>query len=216
MSEIDAPNIPVPSHRRPSQREFDQDAMAVREALGCRLAAFTAVFDPPLRRVLMVRLGDYARRDLGGNPWSLPGGAVEVDERPSAAAIREVQEETGLQFDVAELQPCAWIRRPYVIHQESQGELLLLFAARIPIPDPPRPNPPETLDAALVDFDLDVWMQTPSIGDGDAALQPLRRHWIYWTEIALERLRNPNRLVCVCTYSSPQEMALPLHRSRDG
>ena len=35
--------------------------------------------------------------------WGLVGGAVEVDERPNEAAIRETQEETGLVVELTRL-----------------------------------------------------------------------------------------------------------------
>ena len=47
-------------------------------------------------RVLLVRHADSGR-------WGLIGGAVEVDERPEAAAIRETQEEAGVLVDLTGL-----------------------------------------------------------------------------------------------------------------
>ena len=43
-------------------------------------------------KVLLVRRG----RPPGKDFWSLPGGKIEPGETPEAAALREVQEETGL------------------------------------------------------------------------------------------------------------------------
>lgn len=37
------------------------------------------------------------------NKWGFPGGAVELDETPQMAAIREVKEETGLDVEVGGL-----------------------------------------------------------------------------------------------------------------
>jgi len=50
--------------------------------------ADAAVFDPA-GRLLLIRRADDAR-------WALPGGLAEVGESPSAAAVREAYEETGL------------------------------------------------------------------------------------------------------------------------
>jgi ADP-ribose pyrophosphatase YjhB (NUDIX family) len=47
-------------------------------------------------RVLLVRHADSGR-------WGLIGGAVEVDERPEAAAVRETQEEAGVRVELTGL-----------------------------------------------------------------------------------------------------------------
>jgi 8-oxo-dGTP pyrophosphatase MutT (NUDIX family) len=44
-------------------------------------------------RVLLVKHGDVRR-------WTTPGGAVDPDERPADAAVREMWEETGLHVDL--------------------------------------------------------------------------------------------------------------------
>lgn len=46
--------------------------------------------------VLLQRRGDC-------NMWGFPGGALELDETPESAAVREVKEETGLEVKVGEL-----------------------------------------------------------------------------------------------------------------
>jgi 8-oxo-dGTP pyrophosphatase MutT (NUDIX family) len=46
-------------------------------------------------RVLMVRL-----QRPGRSFWVLPGGAIESDETPQDAAVREVREETGLEVAI--------------------------------------------------------------------------------------------------------------------
>ena len=42
------------------------------------------------------------RTRRGGLVWGLPKGAVEEDERPEDAAVREVKEETGLEAGIRE------------------------------------------------------------------------------------------------------------------
>jgi ADP-ribose pyrophosphatase YjhB (NUDIX family) len=47
-------------------------------------------------RLLLVR-----HAELG--VWGLPGGAIEPDEQPEEAAVRETEEESGLQVEVVRL-----------------------------------------------------------------------------------------------------------------
>ena len=59
-------------------------------------------FDPKRRRVLLIeqfRTGPFARGDR--NPWSLEAiaGRVDAGETPMQAALREAQEEAGIQID---------------------------------------------------------------------------------------------------------------------
>lgn len=57
--------------------------------------AFVLATDPTGRRwLVMVERAD-------GHGWALPGGYVEPGEDPVAAAIRELEEETGLRLDGA-------------------------------------------------------------------------------------------------------------------
>lgn len=46
--------------------------------------------------VLLQRRGDT-------NKWGFPGGAIELDETPEMAAIREAKEETGLDVEAEKL-----------------------------------------------------------------------------------------------------------------
>jgi predicted NUDIX family NTP pyrophosphohydrolase len=61
--------------------------------------------------VLLVHPGGpfWARKDLGA--WSLPKGEIGPDEDPRAAAIRELEEETGFTID-GELRALRPVRQP--------------------------------------------------------------------------------------------------------
>jgi 8-oxo-dGTP diphosphatase len=63
--------------------------------------------------------------------WEFPGGKVEPDETPAAAAARECREESGL--DVAIGPPY-----PAVVHQYNHDRLQLHFFAARPL-DPESP-----------------------------------------------------------------------------
>jgi 8-oxo-dGTP diphosphatase len=60
-----------------------------------QLGAFAAVFDAT-GSVLLVKRRDFP-------VWNLPGGKVRSDETPWAAAVRETQEETGLDISLRRL-----------------------------------------------------------------------------------------------------------------
>jgi ADP-ribose pyrophosphatase YjhB (NUDIX family) len=59
------------------------------------IGAFVVIFDKK-GRVLLSH-----RRDL--DLWNLPGGSVESGELPTAAAVRETREETGLKIKLKDL-----------------------------------------------------------------------------------------------------------------
>jgi 8-oxo-dGTP pyrophosphatase MutT (NUDIX family) len=69
---------------------------SVRDKVGHDLLTMTAVsisiFDPGGRLLL--------GRDAEMDCWSLPGGAVDPNEQPADAAVRECFEETGLLVDL--------------------------------------------------------------------------------------------------------------------
>ncbi len=82
-------------------------------------ASTSLVFDS-LGRILLV----LRNREPGAGCWALPGGFVEIGEKPSEAAARELEEETGLKGMEPELID--------VIHHESEfyGTSLLIIGYR--------------------------------------------------------------------------------------
>src|SRR5215204_4332769 len=61
-----------------------------------------------------VLVRDTSQRILLVNPsykpdWDLPGGMVEANESPAAAARREVKEELGLDLEIGDLLVVDWV-----------------------------------------------------------------------------------------------------------
>ncbi|MGZ6792254.1 MAG: NUDIX domain-containing protein [Mycobacteriales bacterium] len=74
----------------------------------------------PRGRLLMVQRSRNPQRGL----WSLPGGFVDADEDPRAAAARECLEETGLVVEVGR------VLEAYP-STEGSASFFLAFAARV-------------------------------------------------------------------------------------
>jgi 8-oxo-dGTP diphosphatase len=71
-------------------------------------------------RVVLIRRGVEPKAGY----WSLPSGYVEADELAEAAAVREVEEETGLQIEIDDLLGV------YSFGREPQTGVLILYSAR--------------------------------------------------------------------------------------
>ena len=77
--------------------------------------------------------------------WGLPGGLVEDDESVAQAAVREVQEETGLEVHLERL--IGVYSRP---HWRGGGLHIVVFAAQ-PVGGRLQPDPGEVLEARYFD-----------------------------------------------------------------
>ena len=64
-----------------------------------RVAAYNVCLDET-SRLLMCRLSDITERP---GWWTLPGGGINFGEHPEIAALRELEEETGLTGRIVEL-----------------------------------------------------------------------------------------------------------------
>jgi 8-oxo-dGTP pyrophosphatase MutT (NUDIX family) len=74
--------------------------------------------------VLVLRRGAGTRCT---GAWEVVHGRVEPDERPEAAAIREVREETGLAVERLYNLTC----QPFYLHRSSTVQMAVVFVAFI-------------------------------------------------------------------------------------
>ena len=100
---------------------------AVRPTFAEPLAVEVWAFDEAMAQVLLVK-----HRWRG---WVPPGGAVEANESPRAAAVRELREETGLHAVLART-PAAVAVRAYAV--EWPATLGLSYATFVPRDSPVR------------------------------------------------------------------------------
>ena len=77
--------MPVPDHVRRLREKVGTDLLL--------LPSVTVLARDDDGRLLLVR-------HAAGDAWGLVGGAIEVDERPEDAAVRETEEETGLAVEL--------------------------------------------------------------------------------------------------------------------
>jgi ADP-ribose pyrophosphatase YjhB (NUDIX family) len=75
----------------PSSAEYLGEIGVVTPKAGCAVAAFDE-----RGRILLIRRSDNGR-------WALPGGYAEIGSPPSANALRELREETGLAGEIERL-----------------------------------------------------------------------------------------------------------------
>lgn len=80
--------MPIPPHIAHLRAHVGQIALLT--------PAVAAVIRDKSGRVLLIKRGD-------GRGWSLPGGFMEPSERLADCAVREAQEETGLEVEVVRL-----------------------------------------------------------------------------------------------------------------
>ena len=136
-------------------------ANAAPAVLARKRAAATMLITDPAGRLLVVD-PTYKPR------WELPGGAVEADESPAAAAHREVVEELGLSIAPGRLLaldyvPAEGVHGEGLIVVFDGGELDDLIDVVLP--------PDELGDAAFVDVeDLDAYLPALQARRARAAL----------------------------------------------
>lgn len=97
--------------------------------------------------------------------WVAPGGMVEPDEAPSAAALREMREETGCEAQLRGIIGCFGGPSFRVTYDNADqaAYVMTVYRARI-ISGEPRPNHEETVEVRFVtpeeaaELDLSEWL----------------------------------------------------------
>jgi ADP-ribose pyrophosphatase YjhB (NUDIX family) len=197
----------LPSREIDLLESVDEEADRVRRELDWSLAAFGAFFSESLQEVFLVRLGKYAKSIT----WSLPGGGVRADERPSRAVGRELTEEAGIAFEQGTLRLAAWLARPTYCpwnRPDRPGELVLLFAGLANPLDPKlRPSPPETVAVDFVPFTLKGLLAAAKLSEEEHPLGGIRKHWCYWARLGQSVLENQLNSPVVWTYETREAIA---------
>lgn len=116
---------------------------ALRERMGSvrlLLPSVTALVFDDAGRLLLVRQQD-------GGVWATPGGAIDPDESPADAVVREAWEETGLDVEPVRLAG-VYGGAPFVVRYPNGDEtqyVITAFECRVRA-GTPRPDGQETLD----------------------------------------------------------------------
>jgi len=120
--------------------------------------------------VLLARLSRFA---VEAGHWTLPGGGVDHGERPAAALVREMAEETGLVAEVGDLLDVHDLHltgtAPNGRHEDFHA-VNLIFA--VTVPDDAVPRVVET-DGTTDDV---AWIPVSDIASGVVAVTEVVRH----------------------------------------
>ena len=121
-------------------------------------------------RILLARLSRFA---VEAGHWTLPGGGVDHGERPAAALVREMAEETGLVAEVGDLLGVHDLHltgtAPDGRHEDFHA-VNLIFA--VTVPEDAEPRVVET-DGTTDDV---AWVEIADIDSGVVAVTDVVRH----------------------------------------
>jgi 8-oxo-dGTP pyrophosphatase MutT (NUDIX family) len=83
-------------------------------------------FINPCGNVLTLRRNMWSTHRPGG--WDLPGGKIEIGEDPTYAAMREAQEETGIQASIEAFGLLAVVARTHIFRCDTEVTKITLSA----------------------------------------------------------------------------------------
>lgn len=168
------------------------------------MGAFIALFDKSIKKVLLVKLGEYGVDSEGGYPWNLPGGGVELNELPSAAVTRELSEETSIN-SVLELNIAGIFERPnyHSKRYNKKGELIILFCSLYNDTNTfLKPGLSEIQECNFFEFQFYKWLKLPSKGKSKELPAPIPKHWVYWIQLAHHKLNNKDSAPLIHIYEN--------------
>lgn len=143
--------------------------------------------------ILLLHTRDLSVSDFG-NAWELPGGGMEPGESFSAAACREIREETGIELDEACIAAPTWRRDVlYAYRGEQRLQHESIAVARLADVEPAvsanlrvafesedhfehRWWPPQAIAASSeLFFPRSLPLQLPRLLRGETIVEPLER-----------------------------------------
>ncbi len=111
------------------------------------------------RRLILVRQYRYA---VGRELLEIPAGKLEADEKPEAAALRELEEETGMACKGALAHLADYYGSPGIL-----GEAIHVYFAEVERHGPQNPDEDEFLSCCEIDIDeLERLIAAGEINDG--------------------------------------------------
>ena len=137
-------------------------------------------------------------RDIHEGKWNGVGGKLELNESPSEAAIREVNEETGISLRAAQLNSLGVLTFPSFKAEEHQDWICFIFRANLPgeISDYPLVESPEGILEWIEEsklLSLPLWEGDPTFLPKVLANEPfLGSYWyenkklIRWALVPIE------------------------------
>ncbi len=166
------PQLAYGRHRGPARMNSRQAAVAVG-----------LYFDPDEGWIVPLTRRPHALRHHGGQ-ICFPGGRIEAGETPTAAALREFEEELGIAADVVEI--CGELPMQYVYASDNEVTPVVCVLRK-----PSRPWQPDPAEVdEVIHLPLQIPCQRSSVGS-------------FWHQRCVQAARDPQIDVAEFRFSAP-------------